>query len=222
MSHARTALATMILAALTACGGGGTPPADAQQSAEPAKAEEKKAARVEMSPEELAAARKAAGFKSQAEIAAENAAMFEGAAREYVKGRVKDYKKVIGDLTAALGKLEKQAPKWAEAKDPQAAFDKFAEGYKAEVKELTKAYDELTAKGSEGGETQALFGKAFRAWEDLNNDLGAEIAKQERFGPAIAEIRSGFEATAKAVEAIEKDESVKVPEDAAPAPKKKK
>ena len=117
--------------------------------------------------------------------------------------------------------LEKAAAKWPEAQDAQKDFDKFAEKYKEGVKGLTERYDELTGRGAEGGNTQAVFSKAFRAWEDLNNDLNPQIAGQERFATVLQEIRQGFDDVEKAVDEIEKDESLAAAEPEGAEKKKK-
>lgn len=201
-----------------ACGDGGPSAMEKAMMAPDAKKEDakkddaakKKAAAPAKTPEELAAARRAAGFKTREEIAAENAAMFEKGAREYVKTRAKAYKKLLADLEKSLAKVEKAAGKWKGSKDPQASFERWRKGYRDEVKALTKRYDELTERGAKGGNTQAEFGKAFRTWESLNNDLGPEIAGNERFAATLEEIRGGLAKVRTMVEEIEKDESLEV------------
>ncbi len=203
-----------------ACGDGGQSAMEKAMMAPDAKAGDakkedekpaKKAAPAK-TPEELAAARRAAGFKTREEIAAENAAMFEKGAREYIKTRAKAYKKLIADLERSLDALEKAAGKWKTAKDPQASFERWRKRYRDEVKGLTKRYDELTERGAKGGNTQAVFGKAFRTWESLNSDLGPQIAGNERFAATLQEIRAGLAKVRAAVEDIEKDESLRVNE----------
>jgi hypothetical protein len=160
----------------------------------------------DMSPEELAEARRKAGFKSRDEIAAENAAAFEKSAREYIKTRMKEYRELLADLRGALDDLEK----WAKGKAPDAAFEKFATDYHEGVKALTERYDQLTARGAEGGNTQAVLGKAFRTWEDLNNELTPDLATQERLATTLAEIRKGYDEVEKSLDEIDKDETLVV------------
>lgn len=190
------------------CGGGGESALEKSLPPPTKKLSELKAAKPEMSKEELEAARRAAGFKSRDEIAKENAEMFEGDAKAYIKARTKDYKALLADFRKELEGLEKAAGKWSGAKDPQKDFDKFAEKYKETTTELTKRYMELTGNGAEGGNTQAVLSKAFRTWEDLNNDLNPQIGAQERFAEVLADIRKGFDEVEKAVDEIEKDESI--------------
>ncbi|TPV97235.1 MAG: hypothetical protein B7733_00635 [Myxococcales bacterium FL481] len=166
------------------------------------------AAQPKMTAEELAEARKKSGFKTDAEIAAENAAMFEKGAREYVKSRLKSYRKLVGDLRGFLDKLEKQAPKWATSGRGQKNFERFAAKYKKDTKAFVTRYDDLTAKGSEGGNTQALLGKAVRAWDDNLRDIGPELGSQSAFGELLASIRADLDKVDQALTDIEKDESL--------------
>jgi hypothetical protein len=203
-----------VLAALFAislgCGGGGENPYALKK---PSKGlNDLKQSTAEISPEEAEKKRKELGIKTNEEIAAENAAMFDKGAREYVKTRLEEYKAFIKELREHLDALEKDAPKWAEAKDPQAAFDKFTEGNKEWSKDFKKTYDTLTGHGAEGGNTQATFGKAMRGWEELEGALGPEIGKNEQFAATLGEIRKGLDETEKALEDIEKDESLTIDE----------
>jgi hypothetical protein len=162
-----------------------------------------------MTPEQLAEARKKAGLKTQEEVLAEARATLSRREKEQIKERLTKYRELLANLRKKLDDLEKAAPKWAEAKDPQAAFDKWAEKYKAEAQELSKGYAEMN-KDAEGGDLQGGLDKAFRTWEDLNNDLAPDVAKQEQFKTTLADIRAGLDAFAKAADEIEKDESIKV------------
>lgn len=160
----------------------------------------------EMTPEELAEARKAAGHDSMDEIAAENAKMFEKGAREYVKTRLPEYRDVVTQMRDYLDQIEKGAPKWKD----DAAFDKFNEKYKKDVDAFLDVYDVLTAKGVEGGNTQADLGWAVRAWETLNNDLGPGVFDNAQLPVAIKDIRDRLDKVWAALDEIEQDETLEV------------
>ncbi len=183
---------------------------------------ELKQAKIEVSEEELAAARKNSGFKSAKELAKENAAIFEKGAQEYVKTRMGEYRAVVAELGAHVAEIEKKAAKWASAKDPGAAYEKFSGKYKGRAKELTSTYDTLTGRGAEGGSVQVDLGAAFRTWEDLKNALGPKTAQDERFGTTLATIRERLAAVSKALDAIAKDDGLEADENYEPAKKKKK
>jgi len=171
----------------------------------------------EMTPEELAAARKAAGHESMDEIAAENAKMFEKGAQEYIKTRMPEYRDLLKEMRGYLDKIEKQASKWKD----DAAFAKFNDKYKKDVKAFLDDYDVLTGQGAEGGETQADLGRAVRDWEALNNDLGPGVADNEQLPKAIEDIRARLTTVEESLDKIEADESLEVNKDYKP-PKKKK
>lgn len=166
----------------------------------------------EISAEEAEAKRKELGIKTNEEIAAENAAMFEKGAREYVKTRAEEYRELLTTMRGDLDSLEQDAPKWAEAKDPQAAFDKFAEKRKEWSKEFTSTYDTLTGHGAEGGNLQAVLGRAVRTWEELDSALGPEIGKAAEFKTTLDAIRKDLDEVEKTLADIEKDESLQVDE----------
>jgi hypothetical protein len=173
--------------------------------------------KVEMTEEELAAARKAAGHDSVDQIAEENAKMFEKGAREYVKTRLPEYRDLIAELRGYLDDVEKQAPKWKD----DAAFGKFNDKYKESVKAFLEVYDTLTGEGVEGGNTQADLGWAIRAWEALNADLGPGVADNEQLPVAIKDIRDRLVKVETALTEIEADETLEV-NPLYKAPKKKK
>lgn len=173
--------------------------------------------KVEMTPEELAEARKAAGHDSVDQIAEENAKMFEKGAREYVKTRLPEYRDLVAQLRGYLDDIEKQAPKWKD----DAAYGKFGDKYKEEVKAFLEVYDVLTAEGVEGGNTQADLGWAIRAWEALNADLGPGVADNEQLPVAIKDIRDRLVKVETALTEIEADETLEV-NPLYKAPKKKK
>jgi hypothetical protein len=157
------------------------------------------------SQEELEAARKKAGFKSNEEVMEEAKAKYERDSKIYIKERLKDYRKLLDDVRKKLDEIEKAAPKWA---DKAAAFESWNDKYKKDVSKIIKGYDELTAKGSEGGNTQSILGTAVQAWEDLGRDLGPDISKQEAFATTLAGIRTQLDAVAKELDAIEKDDTL--------------
>lgn len=160
----------------------------------------------EMTPEELARAREAAGHDSQDEIAAENAKMFEKGAREWIKTRMAEYRDFLADFRDHLDTIEKEAPKWKDDK----AFAKFDEKYKTRVKAFVETYDELTGKGIEGGNTQAELSKAFRDWEALKDELSPGVADSERFPEILKAIRDSLDVVGKALDDIEADETLEL------------
>ena len=212
-AHVIVTLAAVLAMAVStgACDGGGESGKDKiLEGIGPAskKLDEIPKAKPKMTPEELKEARRKAGFKDMDEIAAENAKEFEKGAREYVKTRMKDYRAFLADLRTNLDDVEKQAAAWAKAKDPQKAFDKWKATFKDDAKELTKRYDKMTGNGAEGGNTQAVLGKAFRGWENLKADLSPDIGSNERFSTALEEIRKHLGDVEKALEDIDKDETL--------------
>lgn len=207
--------ATVLGASAVACDAAEEPPPAPKKRP---KLSELSQAGPDMTEEELAEARKKAGFKSQEEIAAENAAVFEKGAREYVKTRLAEYETFTEDFNAMLGELEKDAPKWKD----EAAFEKFRDKYKERVDEFTDTYDTLTGHGVEGGETQAKLGKAFRMWEDLNTGLGAGVGDNPKFKESLDAIRDEIKKVDEALAEIEKDENLAVDETYEPPKKKKK
>ncbi|PRQ05471.1 hypothetical protein [Enhygromyxa salina] len=161
----------------------------------------------EMTPEELAEARKAAGHDSMDQIAKENALMFEKGAREYIKTRLPEYRELVTEIRGYLDEIEKSAPKW---KEKEATFDKFKEAYKEDVKAFLSVYDELTSNGEEGGNMQADLSWAVRAWEALNNDLSPEVFDNAQLPVAIKDIRDRLDKVSAVLDEIEKDETLEV------------
>lgn len=218
------ALFTALLAplALTACDSEKEPIVEPNKGKKPS--ELKQATKAEMSPEELAEARKKAGFVSPEEQMAEAKALYEKDEKAFVKGRLDAYRKMLKDLRGALDSVEKGAAKWAKAKDSDKAFAKFNEGYSKDNKEFMKAYRELTQKESKGGEVQVKLGGFISAWENFNGDLGGKIADNEKFGPTLEDLRKSLTAIETELDAIEKDESIEaqLPKGAKEDDKKKK
>ncbi|MEE9385971.1 MAG: hypothetical protein V3V08_21375 [Nannocystaceae bacterium] len=191
------------------CGGGAETPKKSEFKKSRSLAE-MAAAQPKMTAEELAEARKKSGLKSRDEIAAENAAMFEKGAREYIKAREKDYARFTGEFRKMLDGLEKSATKWAASKKPQRAFDTYAKKAKPAGKAFKERYDSLTGRGAEGGNTQALLSKAFRAWDEGLRGLSLDMAKKDGFAAKLAEIRAELDKVDAAVLDIAKDETLVV------------
>ena len=165
-----------------------------------------------VSEEELQKRRKEAGFKTKEEVdnqlAAENAKMFEKGEREFVKARLKDYRKIVADTRKLLDDVEKEASKWSTAKDPQKAFAKTGEALGKRAKDIQKALDKLTEKGIKGGNTQATLNKAYRPLEELGGALGPALAKEPAFAETLKNIRAALGEADTAFADIEKDESL--------------
>jgi hypothetical protein len=165
-----------------------------------------------LSPEELAEERRKAGFKSHEEQIAEAKATYEIMEKGYVKGRLPAYRALLASLRKEMDAVEKAAAGFAKAKDPQAAHAKFDEKAKETKKTLLDGYDELTDTGSRGGNFQIELDKAVRGWEGLVKELSPEIAADEGFPAALAEIRKQIDAVEAELEAIEKDDSIEADE----------
>ncbi|MEM6990022.1 MAG: hypothetical protein AAF721_05980 [Myxococcota bacterium] len=163
-------------------------------------------------PEELEKARKEAGFTDPKEEAKANMAAMEKGEREFVKTRLAKYRGMTKGLRGHLDSVEKGAAAWAKAKDPQKAFDKFNETYKEDKAAFTTAYNELSENGIRGGALAATISKALRAWGDINADLGPEIGKAENFSKSLTDLRALLDDVDKDLDAIEKDETLKVNE----------
>jgi hypothetical protein len=166
--------------------------------------------KVTQSAEELAEIRKKSGFKTQEEIAAENAKMFEKGAREHVKTHLEGYRGVVAELTANLDEIDKESQKWLKAKDPGKAHEKWAKKKEKQNKELDKTYMKVTGNMSEGGETTAKLGRAYRGYTELFGNLGGKVAENERFPPAVEAIRKDLEAVVALLDDIEKDDTLVV------------
>lgn len=175
----------------------------------------KQSSKTEMTPEELEEARRKAGFKDPNELAQDNINEMKKGEREYVKTRMKEHRELMKTLRAQVDKAEKEAGKWAKAKDPQKAFDKFSGGYKEDNKALTETYKKLIEGGAQI-DIQAKLVGAFRGFENLNGDLGPEIANEEGFTKALADLRKQLDEIDADLDAIDKDESLKVNENYEP------
>jgi len=165
-----------------------------------------------VSEEELARRRKEAGFKSKseidAELAAENAKEMEKVEREWVKTRIKEYKTLDADTGKFIDDVEKETAKWAAAKDPQKAADKGIKPLQDRFKALIKQIDKLSERSTKGGNTQASYNKLFRPLEEVVNSLGPTIASEAAFTEALKNARTELEGINKALEEIEKDETL--------------
>ncbi|MDC0670808.1 hypothetical protein [Nannocystis radixulma] len=165
-----------------------------------------------VSEEELARRRKEAGFKTKAEVdaelAAENAKEMEKVEREWIKTRIKEYKTLDADTGKFIDDLEKETGKWAAAKDPQKAADKGIKPLQDRFKALIKQIDKLSERSTKGGNTQASYNKLFRPLEEVVNNLGPAIASEAAFTDAIKNARTELEGINKALDEIEKDETL--------------
>jgi DNA repair exonuclease SbcCD ATPase subunit len=166
----------------------------------------------DVSEEELERRRKEAGFKTKAEIdaelAAENAREMEKSEREWIKTRLKDYKALTADTRKLVDDIEKEAGKWAAAKDPDKAFEKANKGLQDRFKANLKQIDKLSERSTKGGNTQAEYNKLFRPLEEVVQSLGPGIASEPAFTEAIKNARAQLEVIEKALEDIDKDETL--------------
>ncbi len=178
----------------------------------------KQTTKTDMTPEELAEARRKAGFADKDELAEENIAAMRKGEREYVKTRLAEHRTMLASVRGLVDRVEKEAPKWAKAKDPAKAVEKFAEGYKEEVKAVDEVYKKLMEGGGAQIDVQAKLVGAFRSFEILNGDIGPELAAEEGFATALTELRKELDDIDKELAAIEQDESLKIDESYVPEP----
>lgn len=169
----------------------------------------------EVSKEELERRRKELGFRSKADIEAEEAAKIaaemEKSEREYVKSRLKDYKKLNDDTKKFVDDLEKEAAKWPTAKDPDKAFEKAAKGLQDRMKALIKEIDRLSERSTKGGNTQAIYNKLFRPLDELvKGSLGPQISAEAAYTEILKGTRDELDNIVKALEDIEKDETLEI------------
>ncbi len=170
-------------------------------------------ANVTVSEEELQRRRKEAGFKSKAEIdaelAAENAKAFAKGDREYVKNRLKDYRKLTAETRKVIDDIEKETAKWSAAKDPQKAFDKSGKALAQRAKDQQKALDKLSGPDhASGGNTLVILNKAFRPLAEVIDAFGPELGKQETFAATLTAIRAALDEADADLTSIEKDETL--------------
>ncbi len=172
------------------------------------------------SDEELAKARKDAGWKSNDEVMAEAKEKYERDAKGYIKTRIAGYRTLIDDIRKQVDSLEREAATWETAKDPQKALAAFSTSAKKERRAILDRYDELTGKGAEGGNTQVALADAVSAWGELLGESTPEIAKSETFKAGLKELREKLDGVSKALDEIEKDATlVAAPEEPAAADK---
>lgn len=186
----------------------------------------KQTTKTDMSPEELEEARRKAGFADKDQLAEENIAVMKKGEREYVKTRLAEHRAMLATLRGLVDRVEKEAPAWPKAKDPAKAFEKFNAKYKEDVKALDATNKKLMETAT-GIDIQAKLIGAFRSFELVNDDLGPELSTAEGFATTIADLRKQLDEIDKDLEAIEKDETLKVdetyvPEGDAKAGKKQK
>lgn len=171
----------------------------------------KQTTKTDMSPEELEEARRKAGFADKDQLAEENIAVMRKGEREYVKTRLAEHREMLKTMRGLIDELEKEAPKWPKAKDPAKAHEKFAEGYKEKVKALDETNKKLMESAT-GIDVQAKLIGAYRSFETVNDDLGPELAAAEGFATSIADLRKQLDEIDKELDAIEKDETLKIDE----------
>lgn len=166
------------------------------------------AAAPAMTPDELAETRRKAGFLDSSQLAEERAAARERVARAYVRGELAAYHEVLRGLRGSIDEIERAARRWLKASDPQRAYERWRGGFRRRADRLIAAYRRLGDDGVDGGEAQRLFAQAFRRWEDLKEDLGGEVARDERFATVVAEVRAALDAVAHVLDDIEHDEDL--------------
>lgn len=160
-----------------------------------------------MTPDELAEARRKAGFRDD-DLAAEKALAREQGGRQYVREHLSAYRGLVKALRRSVDDIDRSARRWARARDPQRSYRRWREARHRIVADLSQRYRELRREGVDAGSTQALVERIYRQWEDVNNDLGGDAAEQERFAALISELREGLEAAELALDEIEHDEDL--------------
>jgi chromosome segregation ATPase len=166
-----------------------------------------------MTEEERAAKLRAAGITPQDELEREAKAEYERSERLYIKERMPKYDKLLKEFTQLVAEFEQAAAKIAKSKKPDAEIEKFKEKYGKKTGPFFDQYNELTDQRSRGGDTQVDLDKAVRRWQELKDELSAEMAAGEELKAAIAEIREQVSAVEKQLQEIKSDASLK--EDAA-------
>jgi hypothetical protein len=202
-----TTLACGLIIALAATG------CDRREELAPAKTKnlnELKQAAAEKSDEELAKARKEAGWKSNEEVMSEAKAKYERDAKLYIKAKIADYRKLVDDIRKQVDSLEEAAVSWEAAKDPQQALTSFSTRAKKDKSAILERYNQITGNGAEGGDTQVALAEAVTAWGQLLGDSSPELAKSETFKTRLAEVRAKLDAVSKTLDEIEKDATLVV------------
>lgn len=220
---------------LAGCDSGGEKKSIADQIGPPTKSLNELKQESTVSPEELEKRRKEMGFVNKADKekaeAEQIAKEMEAGERAWIKTRLKDYRKLNEDTKKYLDDLEKEAGKWAAAKDPQKAFDKNGKSFQDRLKDLVKQIDKLSERSTKGGNTQAEYNKLFRPLDESMGGLGPEVSKDPAFTDLLKNSRTQLDTLDKALDDIEKDETIEANkfhegegegEDAKDAKKKKK
>jgi len=209
MLNTRSLFVGALALALSACGGDQPSIAD-QIGPASKKTSELEIPKVEMTPEERAAARKKAGFVDPEEEAAKVAIEMEKGEREYVKTRLKDFRTLTKDFEARADELDKEVAKWAKSKNPEKAFDKFKAKFMKPARKLMSRQAKLTENNARGGKTNESLIMALRTWDDLLNDLSPDVADNERYPEIMKEVREGIGKVNASLDDIEKDEDLVV------------
>lgn len=160
-----------------------------------------------MGPEELAEARRKAGFRDD-DLAAEKALAREQGGRQYVRQHLAAYRGLVRALRRSVDDIDRSARRWAQGRDPQRSYRRWREARGRMFADLTQRYRELRREGVDAGATQALIERIYRQWEDMHNDLGGDAAEQERFAALISELREDLGAADLALDEIERDEDL--------------
>jgi hypothetical protein len=197
---------------LAGCDSGGEKKSIADQIGPPTKSLADLKQESTVSKEEQERIRKEMGFVNKADKEKEEAEKIakemEASERAWIKTRLKDYRKLNEDTKKYLDDLEKEAGKWAAAKDPQKAFDKNGKSFKDRERELIKQIDKLSEKSTKGGNTQAEYNKLFRPLDESIPNLGPEVSADPAFADLLKNSRTQLDALNKALDDIEKDETI--------------
>lgn len=189
---------------VTGCGEREPPPAPSRvELAAPAHTEA-----AAMTPDELAETRRKAGFQDSAALAEERAAARERVARVYVRSHLAEYRSVVKQLRQSADEIDRAARRWLKAGDPQRAYERWRGGFRRRSERITTAYERLGDDGIDGGQAQLLLAQAYRRWEDLKEDLGGNVAADERFAGLVAGLREALDAVARLLDDIEHDEEL--------------
>lgn len=199
---------------LAGCDSGGEKKSIADQIGPPTKSLTDLKQESTVSKEEQERIRKEMGFVNKADKEKEEAEQIakemEASERAWIKTRLKDYRKLNEDTKKYLDDLEKEAAKWAAAKDPQKAFDKNGKSFKDRLKELIKQIDKLSERSTKGGNTQAEYNKLFRPLDESIPNIGPDVSTDPGFTELLTNSRTQLDVLNKALDDIEKDETIEV------------